>query len=525
MLSNGEYRCLLIISIFLFVAVPGTLAAQLPQLSCTELCKARVGDDQRLCQNFCETLADAADTYSRVKPQVDQRSGVGVDLAKDFSPGGSQIKTDLSYRDHPWLHGNPDFMKVWMIDDTMKIMEHLGSCYDFKIETRICHQEFRCDCGLTGCTCWISLYFPQEFNWPEVVTETNDFAIGSFWAGQIREPLIALKESMMDSFAGMPSIMGGYKKRSEAGLPEGLSKDPHIGHSATDDQGYPGQLGRNYEAHVYRTFFDLVLTPEIYKMNPFVPLKCYPKRDNNLMLHWSEALAPIWRVSGFSNLRLFPPTPKPYREYYENAYWQSLLSAMDPRSSSCASYRAKKFKNPIATLVPGIIPNDQVKGMEVNCYQHASLGQLFPIVGNVETNAETTAALVAGRRFLEWSSSELAERLNITGSRKTNFFNDRPGRNLYRKDGVTTIGDDRRADKLQSIDPDNSGCFNIEEADERNRSLFPKGLLRPDQLGNRKWVHWNARACCVEMIRIYVFPSFAIVPVPPGQGDVAYVEE
>ena len=134
---------------------------------------------------------------------------------------------------------------------------------------------------------------------------------------------------------------------------------------------------------------------------------------------------------------------------------------------------------------------------------------------------EPYAALLAARRFLEWSSSERVAQImraivpldriipfvSLKGSqltRATNYFNDQPY-GMYRRNNTSMIWNGRRADKWQSIDPDTSRCFSMTEAEERRQEIFPADLLtRTDYLRyqNRKWIHWNYRACCFEMLHI-----------------------
>lgn len=468
-----------------------------------------LGSDMKTWSETCKTLGV---NHANVK-----NSDIGQRVAEEFGPGGNR-REGGQFKEHPWTNGNPEWLQSWIAEDTEGLMEDFMGCLEPKV-VGICVDP---KIVLT-----LTIALNVEYYWPEAVGETNNFCIGSFLAGQFREPFIRTKDALTKPL--LTQI-----KTTEGDTYEPEMSDPHRGQSHVDDYGFhSGLRTRNYETHVYRPFLDTILatiaprnTTGVVYENPLCLLDCLPPgpfkedqdgRNPRFAINWSEfLLAPFWRVPELSWARVLLAAGeqegqvlKPlYGTLPGLAYHGTTLSPMLPHPDTrpgqnvlpaftCASYRAAKQSNPIAFAMRGQIWPLPLPEMDKLCY-HQSLGQLYPLVGAIEVNGEATAPIAAVRRFFEWSSWGMWDVFEEgLGFRiKTNSFEDRQGETEY---------GERPGDKLQRIFPKPSACYRVDDVDERNRELWPTGLVGEDKefTGNRKEVHWNRRRCCISVYSYY----------------------
>ena len=285
------------------------------------------------------------------------------------------------------------------------------------------------------------------------------------------------------------------------------TEQSHVEESAAT----PMMAQRNYEVHVYRTAFDTHLSQFAKDGGTWANFQCVADciayaagRD---LMNWSEMIAPLWRIPELSITRLGDDPL--YDEAFQNVPQIALspsrggsgaaqLDAGGLYSNTCASYRIARMGNRLNHMFPQFQASTS-SALERNCF-HQSVGQLYPLVGTVEVGSSRTAPLAAIRRMFEWQS------MNKWGEKKRqNYFNDRQGPGLWRWAGDERFKKDydwgglRSPDKLQRIYPEPSRCFTMDQIDERNYTLFPKGLFESDveSSGIYKAVHWNRRRCKV----------------------------
>lgn len=442
-----------------------------------------------------QTFQEAADSIAKSKG----KESIGRDIADKYSRHGSKFE-GRAYEEHPWYNGNPAWLAAWMAEDTVGLMEDFFSCLELTI------------LGPCGPCC---IYI--EFWWPEIVGEANNFCIGAFLSGQLRPVMTTTKEAMM------PLVLGGMDMR-RSDYPNELGEEPHVGQSHVDDTGFfPGQRVRNYESRLYRSFLDLATAIAD------IPCwsQCIPPVEE-FALNYSELLSPMWRIPELSVLR--PLDNDKYADLYGELPllalvpgWGALASGVNPlelrpylnvdvpdvdlsgmpalveeltgggvalKTTTCASYRAAKMNNEIPLHVR-VWPTE-LENMDKLCY-HQSLGQLYPLTGDIEVNSEVVGPVGGIRRIFEWGS------MDVWGDFfRSNYYNDFKGENLYRRpSSQKTKKGNRKADKLQRLFPEPSECYKVKDVDERDHDLWPKGLIEEEDLGDRRVAHWNRRRCCI----------------------------
>ena len=461
--------------------------------------------DPRFVGKDVETYEDAKKTMDKLQQQLNSGSNVGTEINQQFGLHGSKRAGD-GYKKHDWFNGNQGWDADW-ISDSGKIASKFFSCLSFSIK---------------GFCKKLPPKIRIEFWWPEVQLETNNYAIGSWLVGQYRDEFIRTKEFLL------PQALTELKTKSgeKAQFPSGLRNNPNIGQSHTDDTGnLNSERTRMYESHVYRTYFDTLIS--ILPMVPQCIKKLIPPPPNKrFAVNWSEyVLAPFWRVPELSYTRTFPATtPGKYIQLfgsspfvgtlagteYHRTSMSPLLAHVPPKYNNvlnigtCASLRASdwnRFKNPINFVMDQRILPVGSEELRKICYHH-SVGQLYPLTGDIEANAETTAVVGAMRRMMEWSSWEFWNSASLGFDMRTNYFNDFDGNNLFRKKNGSLDSGNRKPDKWQRVYPEPTGCFKMDDVDERNRSRFPIGMLNPSQKGSQRYVHWNRRRACVSLFAV-----------------------
>ncbi|MCB0346228.1 MAG: hypothetical protein KDD66_14010 [Bdellovibrionales bacterium] len=453
---------------------------------------------------------DAQDTKDYAEDTINKfpqhQSNFGQNKAADFATTGQFWQTDR-YQDHPWLDGNPDFIQAWLSDDTNAILgTDFAGCLDPQIVAVIPVYIWYIN------KLYLIIIF--DYWWPEVVAETGDFAIGSFLTGQLRSTLLNLKEQLMPAVIQQLKTTAGEQASNWASFNNLRNAPGNKGHSHMDESPLAFMTHRNYEAHIYRTAFSF-LVAQLAEEQDWDQLQCLAdclKYDSETFpINWSELISPLWRIPELSIARLGDEDK--YDDIYEDVVPYSLLpglmyhgtsmSPLLPHSSgpkigiglnlmTCGSYRVSEMDNKVNYMIPTILENDDEE-LALNCY-HQSVGQLYPLIGTVDSDSARTAPIAAARRMFEWQSMSLWD-----DDLRQNYYNDRHEENLWRIPGQTTTlkFGKRKPDKMQRIFPEPSKCFEINDADARNTSLFPKGMYEKDQegVGIQKLVHWNRRRC------------------------------
>lgn len=425
----------------------------------------------------------------------------------------------VSYDRHPWLEKNPGelLLEHWIIEDSDNVFfsefDNFWECFDFK------------PVGACG-----SIFNPGirfEYWLPEEVTETNNYGVGIF-----ASPM----KPLFDSFTKflLPPFLRNLKDSSgnEAPLPSAFEDEPHFGNTHIDTNEMPMNISYHLEAHTYRLFVEGVINSFLHQICP----KCFPKGiEEKMKLHFTEfLLSPMWRIPELSMLRGFnlnfgdiAQDPTAITEFvtgieglFQNgnggiqilgptvtsmaaglAYHGTSKSPFLPQSDppylnilpigTCASYRAL-HGNPIATAMmtpdPSIYPFN-FPGMSDICYP-SPLGQLYPLVGDLDVNSLRVAHMLASRRMLEWTSWSAWDSLPS------------PLSNIMTRTTKVNEGQD----KFSRIYPAPSECFRFRDSSERNTGKFPKGMyeenLADDIPGETRTLRWKRHTCCIKVFTL-----------------------
>lgn len=348
--------------------------------------------------------------------------------------------------------------------------------------------------------------------------------------------------------AGFPGagIGGGLPQT----FPAGLRQRPHRGNSAVTSVGSIGGFGietTNLEAHMYRTWADVEASRGSFNplagfaecfspkcVRPWIGSDIWPR----MMTENARRDMPArWRLPERSAERVNDGQScnSRYRQEWDGVPEMATFSENDvPQNfnklirGTCASFRASdgglaalNWKNPIDQAVPGnrlgIIPQDSPQHAQ-NCLQ-PEVGQVYPLVGEYQSDSESAGAIGTALRANEWASwckwddSMRSNIFNYKGAAYSSLHSSTQGKvrvamNTNRSSGYfwgpranTYVAWPTPPDKLQRIFPvkgPSDTCFTADEADKRLRpDLFPTGLYDGNDQGETRIVIWNYRTCCV----------------------------
>lgn len=352
--------------------------------------------------------------------------------------------------------------------------------------------------------------------WPEFEIEVNGYGIAAInpiahsRPDLLRKALTRVKKSTFDPVA-ISALRTLYGNTPDAGIPGELRDDPHIGNTQWSGM-LPGDQTYQNEAHIYETVIDDEASEKrdpdkytigwAYEYNSKLNL-CFPypwvyngyKHDDSKYCAYTVLEKKGPEISMFTeempfhsywtlpDLSIFADddlylasVPKHIPGSIDNmTIDKELAPAHYARTSSCASYRAKKWEDPFQDLVTavGVVPR-KTDELEKICYKGG--GQLYPLTGKLmgHFNPFTSAGFLARRAIELGSQNKFPFNLARIGGRadRTLFFDD-------------------KVDKLQMVYPRATSCFRMNDIDETNRSKFPLALETPGQLGSVRYVYWN----------------------------------
>ncbi len=197
------------------------------------------------------------------------------------------------------------------------------------------------------------------------------------------------------------------------------------------------------------------------------------------------------------------------------------------RERSCMSYRVAKCGNRYQSLKQlfDIKPSSgggplvgaadlspsSVEDLSKICY--CGGGQLYPLVGTVETQSPLVTASYLARRGAEVAGQVSHKHLELTvpnhcsGEDHVNRFTRlASGAAAGVVQGALGLSKPayKEIDKLQILYPrtrDKDGekaskCYRVEEVDEFNHELFPPDIMRPEHLGSIRFAVWEKRMAC-----------------------------
>ncbi|MCB0343550.1 MAG: hypothetical protein KDD66_00460 [Bdellovibrionales bacterium] len=488
----------------LVLLVPTLAAAQLPPLP-----------DPHWLGEDINTFHYSADTIARTYAAM---PSVGAKVNQRYSRLGNHWNGN-SYDEHPWINKNPAELLLdhWIIEDTDNVFlsefENFWECLDFK------------PVGACG-----SIFNPGirfEYWMPQEVTETNNFGVGIF-ASPMRPLFETFTKLLLPPFLHNLTDNQG----NPASLPSEFGDSPHFGNTHIDTNEMPMNMSYHLEAHTYRLFAEGVINSFLSR----ICRRCFPPGiDEKMKLHFTEfLLSPMWRIPELSMLRGFnldfsgiAQDPGMITQFVQDigqmfldpngavqvlgptgtamavglAYHGTSKSPFLPQSNApyinllpvgtCASYRAL-HGNPIASGLarpnPSVYPFN-FPGMDKICYP-SPLGQLYPLVGDVDVNSLRVAHMLASRRMLEWTSWNAWRNLPA------------PLSNVM----TQTSSVDESTDKWNRIYPSPSECFRFRDSSERNTSKFPKGMytenLDDDIPGETRTVRWKRHTCCIKVFTL-----------------------
>jgi hypothetical protein len=334
------------------------------------------------------------------------------------------------------------------------------------------------------------------------------------------------------------------------------------GQTHVDSRGVQGQRTRHYEAHIFRTYADVLASEdkldlpavEDYWDPPCFMPDCVNPQDEtelNPKLYTEstrDGRASYWRIPGRSMERVTQGASGSYRELWEGAAKSAFnldgsVNALN--QNTCASHRSHPaaaspalmgWKNPIDKKLPNVrlgINSRTDAALRRNCLPQ-ELGQVYPLTGGYYSNAERIDVILAALRAIEWSAWKhwpdliRINHFSFWGDFMSDWHPSTVGMdagvmNVVRTTGHWAIGPRNiyvtnswwarhpPPDKLQRVYPIEEGktdrCFTIHSLDRRhgNPELFPKGLYLDNREGETRLVFWNYRTCCID-------------PVPPPQG-------
>ncbi|MCB0358791.1 MAG: hypothetical protein KDD44_04125 [Bdellovibrionales bacterium] len=505
-------------------------------------------------------------------------SGFAGGIGQDYSSTGSWFNsTSGRYSVHPWV-GNwtgrnfGDTLIDWAddglrmvgapslsgsyspIDDFKRFME----CMQPQLILPIClwcmPPSARFDGSWSSCPYRNNLGYVFEYWWPENEIEINNYGVSAF------NPILGLRPDLVKPLLttvhgltlqlltdGTMQLKGGVGAQSS--FPSGLRSSPHLGQSHHAGL-LPGDQTQQVEAHVYQTrpqntaallrdddegefdfiwakvkilYIEFCVPSYLFWYNGYKKgnFRCFystiDKQELPVNL-WTEDIMVnfFWRYPELSLLidpQLYwasSPTFIPGSPSGMIIEGQTIIANF-PSIRSCAAYRADVWPNRYSDLehafgylpwaLPGIIPNTWFSGRDEICYRGG--GELYPVTGKmIGYFSPLPAAAYFARRALY-----LSEQYGIN---QTNIFNE-------------------DVDKLQRIYPGISDCFKVNDIDDTNLGLFPKNIIRPDQMGSIRYVHWNLRVACVCQYRgVYPAPlpfNFVFWLIPQGQGCHNYLNE
>lgn len=441
----------------------------------------------------------------------------GLAIAEKFKLKGDR------FEDHPWKGGRDeeeskeDWLNdaYWVMGHEPDSLERFMQCFEPRWVSPICpycqpaYLRPEPDCELEDNTGDI-----WEYWWPEWEIEINAWGI------------VALNPIVVGDDDLLQKALKEYEKKyrpkaekymqdvwgadaSQAAIPKGLRKAPHIGNSQFAGL-LPGDQTYVEEAHVYRTNVAQAVSelrprgdgiwdfryeqingkcvPISFFYNGYVKghERCFydstPQKTKTIIGLTEEAKHEIyWRLPEFSALL--------DEKKYQVSVPMSLADTGYWRKNSCASYRSEKWEDVYGDLqsAVGIIGNTDSALSDI-CYYGG--GSLYPATGTLMGHfSELPSAAYLARRAIE----VLAHLKKKQGKGVPHFADKKRG-----KDSV---------DKLQRVFPEPTRCFQMQEIDERNEVLFPKDGVSVDDLGSKRYVYWNKRQACTCQYRGVVSPK------------------
>jgi len=289
----------------------------------------------------------------------------------------------------------------------------------------------------------IRVYLYQHY-YPDVTIETNDFGVGVY-ASLLRDTFASSLDDVLMPFL---SAIKGTPDNADM-FPEEIREEPHLGHSLTmaTKSGY--LQNRSYEAHTYRSIFQQ-LFDDVYGEI----CDCLEEKydDEDQWINFSELLyTPFWRIPELSLL---------VQAGDMAGQMGAGFGAMGGGGQGGGGQGGGGMQN-FGGMLSG--------GSDLN----HSFGSLFPLIGNIRISSDRISPLVAGRRFLGWTTSQIAMQ--------------------------ETPELDDAVDYYQRMYPEKSECFTLAQADETNLELFPKmnrlKAFEDESMNEERYLHWREFTC------------------------------